>query len=46
MPNYCIIKKNKIYEELYDIVEQEELSMNNPNHEDKIKYLIEKKLNI
>jgi hypothetical protein len=42
MPNYCIIKKNKIYEELYDIVEQEELSMNNPNHEDKIKYLIEK----
>ncbi len=42
MPNYCIIKKNKIYEELYDMVEQEELSMNNPNHEDKIKYLIEK----
>jgi hypothetical protein len=42
MPNYCIIKKNKIYEELYDNVEQEELSMNNPNHEDKIKYLIEK----
>ena len=28
------------YEELYDIVDQEELTMNNPNHEDKIKYLI------
>ncbi len=42
MTNYCIIKKNKIYEELYDNVEQDELTMNNPNHEDKIKYLIEK----
>ena len=42
MTNFCIIRKNKIYEELYDNVEQDELTMNNPNHEDKIKYLIQK----
>ena len=42
MLNYCIITKNKIYEEIHDAVEEEELTMSNPNHEDKIKYLIDK----
>jgi len=40
MLNYCIIHKNEIYGELHDLVEKEELTMVNPNHEDKIKYLI------
>jgi len=40
MLNYCIINKNEIYGDLHDLVEKEELSMLNPNHEEKIKYLI------
>lgn len=40
MLNYCIINKNEIYGELHDLIEKEELTMLNPNHEDKIKYLI------
>lgn len=40
MLNYCIINKNEIYGELHDLVEKEELTMINPNHEEKIKYLI------
>ena len=40
MLNYCIINKNEIYAELHDLVEKEELTMVNPNHEEKIKYLI------
>ena len=40
MINYCIINKNEIYGELHDLVEKEELTMVNPNHEEKIKYLI------
>jgi hypothetical protein len=40
MLNYCIINKNGIYGELHDLIEKEELTMLNPNHEDKIKYLI------
>lgn len=40
MLNYCIIHKNEIYGDLHDLVEKEELTMVNPNHEDKIKYLI------
>jgi hypothetical protein len=40
MLNYCIINKNEIYGELHDLVEKEELTMVNPNHEEKIKYLI------
>jgi len=40
MLNYCIINKNEIYGELHDLVEKDELTMVNPNHEEKIKYLI------
>jgi hypothetical protein len=40
MLNYCIINKNVSYGELHDLIEKEELTMLNPNHEDKIKYLI------
>ncbi len=40
MLNYCMIKKNGIYGELHDLIEKEELTMLNPNHEDKIRYLI------
>ena len=40
MLNYCIINKNEIYGELHDLVEKEELTMVNPNHEEKIKYII------
>ena len=39
--NYCLIKQNKIYEELYEILEDEELIMDNPNHKDAVKYKIE-----
>jgi hypothetical protein len=35
-----MIKKNGIYGELHDLIEKEELTMLNPNHEDKIRYLI------
>lgn len=38
--NYCLIKKNKLYEDLYEILEEEELIMDNPNHKDSIKYKI------
>jgi hypothetical protein len=38
--NYCLIKKNKIYEDIYDILEDKELVMDNPNHKDDIKYQI------
>lgn len=40
--NYCLIKKNKIYEDLYEILEDEELIMDNPNHKEEIKYKIKK----
>ena len=40
MLNYCVINKNEIYGELHDLVEKDELTMVNPNHEEKIKYLI------
>jgi len=39
--NYCLIKKNKLYEDLYEILEDEELIMDNVNHKEKIKYKIE-----
>lgn len=39
--NYCLIKKNNIYEDLYEILEDKELVMDNPNHKDSIKYKIE-----
>lgn len=38
--NYCLIKKNKIYEDLYDVLEDKELIMDNPNHKESIKYEI------
>lgn len=40
--NYCLIKKNKLYEDLYEILEEEDLIMDNPNHKDSIKYKIKK----
>lgn len=42
--NYCELKRNKIYAEVYDELLDEELNMNNPAHNDKIKYWMEKKL--
>ena len=42
--NYCELRKNKIYAEVYDELLDEELNMNNPSHNDKIKYWMEKKL--
>jgi hypothetical protein len=38
--NYCLVKKNKIYEDLYDLLQDEELIMDNPAHKDNIKYKI------
>jgi hypothetical protein len=38
--NYCLIKKNKLYEDLYEILEEEELIMDNPDHRETIKYKI------
>jgi hypothetical protein len=42
--NYCLIKKNKIYADIYDELLEEELSMSNPEHSDKIKNWIKKKI--
>jgi hypothetical protein len=42
--NYCEVKLNKIYAEIYDELLDEELSMNNPEHNDKIKTFIDKKI--
>lgn len=42
--NYCWIDKNKIYAEIYDELLDEDLSMNNKDHNEKIKYYIEKKI--
>lgn len=38
--NYCLVKKNKIYEDLYDLLQEEDLIMDNPIHKDTIKYKI------
>lgn len=47
--NFCLVKENKVYEDLYEILENEELIMDNPNHKVTIKYkikiLMEKYLN-
>lgn len=40
--NYCFVKKNLIYEEVYDMMDIEELSMSNPDHTDKIIYELSK----
>jgi hypothetical protein len=42
--NYCFINKNKIYGEIYDELLDEELSMFNIEHNDKIKRYLEKKI--
>jgi hypothetical protein len=38
------LRRNQIYAEVYDELLDEELNMNNPSHNDKIKYWMEKKL--
>lgn len=43
--NYCELKKNTIYAEMYDELLDEELNMNKPEHNDKIKTYLEKKIN-
>lgn len=43
--NYCLIKENNIYAEIYDELLDEELNMNNLDHSFKIKQWIEKKIN-
>jgi hypothetical protein len=40
--NYCLIKENKIYQDLYEILENEELIMDNPNNNVLIQYHIKK----
>lgn len=42
--NYCWISKNKIYAEIFDELLDEDLSMNNKDHNDKIKHYLEKKI--
>lgn len=43
--NYCELKKNTIYAEMYDELLDEELNMNKSEHSDKIKTYLEKKIN-
>lgn len=43
--NYCELKKNTIYAEIYDELLDEELNMNKSEHNDKIKTYLEKKIN-
>lgn len=38
--SYCLVRKNKIYENLYDMIEAEELSMEKEEDSNKIKHLI------
>jgi len=40
--NFCTVPLNKLYNDTLNILEQEKLSMNNPNDYDKIVYEIEK----
>jgi hypothetical protein len=42
--NYCWVDINKIYMEIYDDLLDEDLSMNNKDHNDKIKFFLEKKI--
>lgn len=42
--NYCEVKKNKLYAEIYDELLDEELNMNKQEHNDKIKNWIKKKV--
>ncbi len=34
--NYCLVKKNKIYEQIQDMLDEEDISMNNINHNFKV----------
>ena len=43
--NYILVKTNKIYEELYDLMDEKELSMNNPDHFEMVKFHMEKYIN-
>ena len=43
--NYCELKKNTIYAEMYDELLDEELNMNKSEHNDKIKTYLDKKIN-
>ncbi len=43
--NYCELKKNTLYAEMYDELLDEELNMNKSEHNDKIKTYLEKKIN-
>lgn len=42
--NYCELKRNNIYAEIFDELLDEELNMNNPSHNDKIKDWLDKKI--
>ena len=40
--NYILIKNNKIYEDIYDLLDEKELTMNNLEHHDMVKFHINK----
>ncbi len=40
--NYCFIGTNKIYADIQDMLDLEDISMNNPNHYSKVIYHLEK----
>jgi hypothetical protein len=40
--NYILIDTNIVYEELYDLLEEKELTMNNPDHIEMVKFHMEK----
>ncbi len=40
--NYCLVKTNKIYADIQDMLDLEEISMNNPGHNSKVQYHLEK----
>ncbi len=40
--NYCLVQTNKIYEQIQDMLDMEEISMNNPNDTSKVIYHLEK----
>jgi hypothetical protein len=42
MRNICVIKKNRFYEEIYDLIDEEELKMDNIEHGNRIKGILKK----
>jgi hypothetical protein len=40
--NYCFLQKNNIYEQIYELLEECELTMNNRDHYNSIKFKIDK----